>query len=255
MSEPSTSGTFPFVLPIGYAAADRARHRRGALRKLRGTDEALFYDTRLTGADLITQLLHRCLVRLEGFEHIEPSLIEQLYSADRNYLLFEIRRITFGSRLRTNYLCPTCRQDVQAIEQLDDLAIRRLGDEDRFEPLTVALEDGYEDRRGVIHREVVLSLPKGTDEAFVAPLAERDLLQARDALLLRCVRRFGSLPQAELEAYGVKILQNLTLGDRRRLHDALNATPGVDFVRALTCPSCGAGFEAVMDVSDFFVVN
>ena len=51
-------------------------------------------------------------------------------------------------------------------------------------------------------------------------------MQARDALLLRCIKRFGTLPRAELEAYGIKILHELTLGDRRRLHDALNAAPG-----------------------------
>lgn len=255
MTEPAVGRTFPFVLPIGYTGADAVRHRRGALRKLRGTDETLFYDTGLSGADIVTQLLHRCLVRLEGFEQLESSLVEQLYSADRNYLLLELRRITFGDRLRTNYVCPACRQGIQAVEHLEDLEIRRLEDEEHLQPITVELEDGYEDRRGVVHREVVLELPRGTDEAFVASLAERDLPQARAALLLRCVRRFGTLPAAELEAYGVKILQDLTLGDRRRLHDALNAAPGVDFLRALTCPGCGAGFEVVMDVSDFFVLN
>jgi hypothetical protein len=255
MSEASTQHNFPFVLPIGYVGGDGVRHRRGALRKLRGTEEALFYDASLNGADLITQLLHRCLVRLEGFEHTDASLLEQLYSADRNYLLFELRRITFGSRLRTSYVCPACRQAIQAVEHLDDLTIRRLGDEERLDPVTVELEDGYEDRRGITHREVVLGFPKGVDEAFVASLAERDMSQARDVLLLRCVKRFGTLPQAELEAYGVKILQDLTLGDRHRLHGALNAAPGVDLVRTLACPACSAAFQVTVDVSDFFVLN
>jgi len=255
MSDTISATTFPVQLPIGYTDASGGRHRRGALRKLRGTDEALFYDGSLNGAELVTQLIQRCLVRLEGVERVEPPLIDQLFSADRNYLLLELRRITFGDTLRAHYLCPACQQDVAAIEQLNALAIRRLGAEEGLEPITVTLEDGFQDRRGATHRDVVLSLPRGTDEAFVAGLAERDLLQARDALLLRCIRRFGALPQAELEAYGIKVLQELTLGDRRLLHDAINQAPGVEFLRAVTCPHCGAAFETVLDVSDFFVVN
>lgn len=255
MSDGMTQRSYSVTLPIGYVDGGGTSHRRGAIRKLRGTDEALFYDAALNGAELVTQLILRSLIRLEGIEHIEPSLVDQLYCADRNYLLVELRRATFGDVLRAHYLCPACQQDVQRIESLDALEVRRLGEHERLEPITLELEDGYEDRKGVVHREVVVLPPRGTDEAFVASHAERDLLQARDALLLRCIRKFGTLPRAELEAYGIKILQELTLGDRRRLHDALNAAPGVDFLRSVTCPQCGAAFDAVMDVSDFFVVN
>jgi hypothetical protein len=255
MTELQTQRSYPVTLPIGHADAAGTWHRRGAIRKLRGTDEELFYDTGLNGAELVTQLIHRSLVRLEGIERLEKKLIEQLYCADRNYLLLELRRVTFGDVLRAHYICPACQHDVQRIESLEQLPVRRLADNEQLEPVTVMLDDGFEDRRGTVHREVVVAPPRGTDEAFVAGLAERDLLQARDALLLRCIRKFGSLPRAELEAYGVKILRELTLGDRRKLHDALNAAPGVDFLRSVTCPDCGAAFEAVMDVSDFFVVN
>lgn len=247
--------THAVTLPIGYADGRGTWHRRAAIRKLRGTDEALLYDAALSGADLVTQLILRSLVRLEGVERIEQPLVEQLYCADRNYLLLELRRFTFGDALRAHYLCPACGQDVQRIEHLGDLPVRRLTDGETLAPVTVRLEDGFQDRRGTMHREVIVAPPRGTDEAVVATLAERDLLQARDALLLRCIRSFGTLPRAELEAYGLKILRELTLGDRRRLHEALNGTPGVDFLRAVSCPHCGAAFDAVMDVSDFFVVN
>jgi len=255
MSETNGSSTFPVTLPIGYTDGAGTRHRRGAVRKLRGTDEALFYDAGLSGAELVTQLIQRCLVRLEGMERVEQPLVDQLFSVDRSYLVFELRRATFGDALRAHYQCPACQRDIAVIEQLDALAIRRLRDDEALEPIAITLEDGFQDRRGATHRDIVLTLPRGTDEAFVAGLTERDLLQARDALLLRCIRRFGALPQAELEAYGIKILRELTLGDRRRLHDALNQAPGVEFLRAVTCPHCGAAFEAVLDVSDFFAVN
>src|SRR6266849_3386159 len=99
--------TFSVDLPIGYADGNGI-HRRATIRKLRGTDEMLFYDEGLTGAELVTQLLHRCLAGLDGVNVIEPALVSRFYSADRNYLLYELRRITFGDELRTSYTCPSC---------------------------------------------------------------------------------------------------------------------------------------------------
>ena len=82
----------------------------------------------------MTQLIVRSLVRLEGVDRIESTLVDQLYCADRNYLLVELRRVTFGDVLRAHYLCPACQRDVQRIESLQSLDVRRLGDSERLEP-------------------------------------------------------------------------------------------------------------------------
>jgi endogenous inhibitor of DNA gyrase (YacG/DUF329 family) len=248
--------TFEVALPIGYADAGGRLHRRARLRKLRGTDEALFYDEGLSGAELITQLILSCLVELDGVPEIDAALVSGLYSADRNYLLFELRRLTFGDRLRTSYPCPACSREVHNEEDLRSTEVRRLGDGETLPDIVVELEDGYLDRRGTAHRTLTLTLPRGIDEAFVAGMLDRDPLKARDALLLRCVKSFGALSRATLESYGVKILRDLTLGDRRRLQVAFSSlSPGVNFLRSVSCPTCGAAFDAVMDVSDFFVLS
>ena len=243
-------------LPIGYADGQGTVHRHATIRKLRGTDEMLFYDATLSGAELVTQLIQRCLVQLGTLRVIEPALVNQLYSADRNYLLYELRRITFGNELRTAYICPSCEHPVQRVENLSELRVRRLADGERPQDIVVQLVDGYVDQSKVAHKEITLTLPRGTDEAFVSKQAETDFLQARDALLLCCIKKFGSLPRAALEGYGVKILRDLTMGDRRVLHTALSdAMPGVEFRRAIDCDHCGASFDAVLDVSDFFGVS
>jgi hypothetical protein len=241
-----------FRLPVGYTDAQGRTHHDAALRKLRGSDEALLYDADLSGTDLVSRLLQGCLVRLGPFGPVEPALIDQLTSADRNYLLFELRRITFGDAWRAVYVCPGCATVVQRLEDLATFAVRRLGDGEAAPEVVVELEDGYQDRTGAAHRRVVARLPRGDDEAFVARLAESDFLQARDALLVRCIRQFGSLSRAALEGYGVKILRELTLGDRQRLQRAFETTPGVQFQRPVSCPGCGLQFETVADVTDFF---
>lgn len=247
---------FEVSLPIGWADPTGRMRRTAVLRKMRGHEEALFYDTTLPPGRLVTELLRGCLVRLGEHTEVTSEQLSQLYSADRNYLLVELRRITLGEQVQSSYTCPGCGGETSVTEDLGSLPVRRLEDGMQPEELVIRLEDGYRARDGTVHGELRLRLPRGTDEEFVARSAEKDPLLARDALLLRCITSFGTLPRAALEAYGLKILRDLTLGDRRRLYRAIEAeSPGVDFRRAVTCAHCHARFEAVLEASRFFVLG
>ncbi len=247
---------FEVLLPVGYTDEAGHVHRRAVLRKMRGHEEALLYDSTLNASRLITELICSCLLRLGDLESVNTEVVSQLYTADRNYLLLELRRITLGDQLRTAYLCPRCGGEATLIEDLSQIEVRRLEEGQALADVNLELEDGFVDRAGTLHNELSLTLPRGVDEAFVAPMAVKDPLKAQDALILRCIKRFGTLPKATLEAYGVKILRDLTLGDRRRLHQALNGRmPGVNFQRSVRCQGCGTTFEGVLDVSNFFTVS
>jgi hypothetical protein len=247
---------FEVSLPIGYTDANGTVHRRAVLRKMRGHEEALLYDQSLTTGQLVTALLLSCLVRLGDLPALDAATVAALYTADRNYLLLELRRITLGNSLLAWYSCPRCGGQIQVLEDLSQVGVRRLADQEALSEIVFTLEDGYVDRHGVQHNELTLTLPSGADEEFIAPMAEKDPLKAQDALLLRCIKRFGTLPKAALEAYGVKILRELTLGDRRRLHKVFqDQTPGVDFRRTVACPQCQATFQGMMDLSNFFVLS
>lgn len=245
---------FEVVLPIGYTDETGRSHRRALIRKMRGHEEALLGDATLSAGRLATALIHGCLLRLGDLERPSAEVVAALYSADRNYLLVELRRISLGNELRESYVCPRCGAGVSVVQDLSQLEVRRLADGEQPGEIEFELEDGYVDRQGATHRAVTLTLPRGTDEDFVSPMVEQDPLRAADALLLRCIRRFGELPRAELEAYGAKILRDLTIGDRLRLRDVLDGqAPGVSFERSVPCGGCGTTFEGVMDVSGFFV--
>jgi len=241
-------------LPVGYGDAQGRLHRDVALRQLRGSDEALLYDASVSGAELVTRLLHACAVSVGTLTPVVPALFEQLTSADRNYLLYELRRITFGDEWHAVYGCPTCETPVRRTEDLSTFTVRRLAEGEKPADIEVQLEEGYQDRAGATHKKIVARLPRGSDEAFIARFADIDPFQARDALLVRCIKQFGTLTRAALEGYGAKILRELTLGDRQRLQRAIAAaTPGVEFQRAVSCPACGMEFEAIADITDFFV--
>jgi hypothetical protein len=244
------------VLPVGYFDPTGRIHRRAALRKMRGHEEALLYDASLSAGRLVTELIRGCLVRLGDLGEISAETVSRLYSADRNYLLVELRRFTLGDALPCSYLCPGCGADVAVVEDLSQLAVRRLEGDQKPESARVELEDGYQDREGVHHAEIHLRLPRGDDEELVAETAEKDPLRARDALILRCMESFGTLPRKALEAYGIKILRDLTLGDRQRIYRALDTeAPGVDFRHQVRCPACARSFEAFLEASHFFALG
>jgi hypothetical protein len=244
------------VLPVGYSDPTGRIHRRAALRKMQGHEEALLYDASLTAGRLVTELLRGCVLRLGDVTDLTPDLVSRLYSADRNYLLVELRRFTLGDALPCAYLCPGCGADVAVTEDLGRIEVRRLAGDRKPESTVINLEDGYHDREGVRHAAIRLRLPRGDDEEFVAETAAKDPLRARDALILRCIESFGTLPKKALEAYGVKILRDLTLGDRKLIYRALDTeAPGVNFQRAVRCHACALHFEAFLEASHFFALG
>jgi hypothetical protein len=244
------------ILPVGYAEPGGRIGRRAALRKMRGHEEALLYDTSLSAGRLVTEIVRGCLVRLGDTTEITAAMVSRLTSADRNYLLVELRRCTLGDALPCSYLCPGCGADVPVMEDLASIEVRRLAGDGEPQSTVVTLDDGYQDRDGVRHLEMRLRLPRGDDEELVAETAEREPLRARDALILRCIESFGTLPRAALEGYGIKILRDLTLGDRKRIYRALDTdAPGVDFRRQVRCPACALHFEAFLEASHFFALG
>lgn len=254
--EPATPGPgmFEVVLPVGYRDQAGTLHRSALLRKMRGYEEELLHDTTLSLAGLVTALIQGCLVRLGSIEYPDADVVADMYSADRAYLLLEIRRITLGDRMRARYICTHCGSEVAADTDLGSLQVTRWDDAARAEAIALELEDGYRDRDGTVHGQVVMRLPTGRDEQLVSRTAEQHPLRARDALVLRCLRRLGEVPEQALESYGLKILRDLTLGDRMKLYGAIDANaPGIRFREEVKCNGCGSLFIALMDAADFFV--
>jgi hypothetical protein len=243
-----------FILPIGYTDDEGNVHRRAVLRKMTGKEEAILADKRnqRNGGKLVSELLHSCLVRLGEMPSNGPRAVENMYSADRNFLLLKLRSITFGPELQASYSCPSCGESFHTVEDLDELPMRVLGDEESIEDVVVELRDGYVDKDGSEHRSLRMRLPTGADESAVASQMRQNASLGKNALLSRCLKSLGDLPKHRLEAIGPKILSELTLTDRRLIDRALSqSAPGVDLIREITCPNCGGEFRTSLDMTNF----
>jgi hypothetical protein len=249
---------FEFELPIGYEDADGQIYRTAVLRKMTGRDEAVMADkrSRANGARMITELLAGCLVRLGSIEKPGVKVTQQMFSADRHFLLVKLREITFGKEMQATYSCATCRQATVVIEDLSELEVVRLPAGSLPEDMVVGLDDGYVDRTGEVYQTLLFRYPTGLDEERIAATVRENASRGKNALLARCLTTMGDLPEAKLEALGTSIFADLTLADRGAIDHAMNnGGPGIKLRRIVLCDNCGREYEAALDMSNFLVAS
>lgn len=87
---------FEFTLPKGYVSSDGTLHRKGTMRLATALDEiAPLRDPRVktNQAYLVIILLGRVITRLGSLESIDTGVVENLFTADLQYLQDFYRKI------------------------------------------------------------------------------------------------------------------------------------------------------------------
>ena len=246
-------------LPVGHLDEDGRLHRVATLRKLTGHEEALLADRKLrgNGGRLVTELLTGCLRRLGELAPVTRQVVGALTSPDRNFLLLELRKLTFGTELEASYTCPSCRETTVSLEDLESFPVRRC-DAGGPPEITVELDDGYLDQgKDAWYTTMRFRLPTGVDEERVAMTARDNPSKGTNALLARCLVAVSDggqeMPEPRRQALGTKLLSDLTMGDRARIERAFREQmPGLDLTRELECGTCGRPIHTSLDLTSFF---
>ena len=87
---------FEFTLPKGFLDADGNLHRKGMMRLAKAIDEILpLRDPRVKSNPAYSTviILSRVITRLGALEEVTPTVIEDLFACDLNYLYQFYRRI------------------------------------------------------------------------------------------------------------------------------------------------------------------
>jgi hypothetical protein len=242
------------TLPVGYQQEDGTVLNSATLRKMTGKEEAILTDPKLrnSAGGMITALLASCVVGIEGLNKVTPDVVRQLTSADRNFLLLELRRLTFGDSIETQYRCPHCGNNTLLVEDLSTIEIRPVETSIALE-IPVTLQDGYQSPDNEWYYEMVFRLPNGEDEEAATSRRDPNQSRQRDALLARCLVSVGELEPRRIRAIGVRILAGLSMPDRRLIQKTLDAVaPGPNLVRAIVCDHCGEEFQSTLDMTHFF---
>ena len=102
---------FPFVLPKGYVDREGTLHREGTMRLATANDEiAPLRDPRVrqNEAYMTIIVLARVVTRLGTLSDVNPGVMENIFSADLNYLQGLYRQINETGDVFVNTTCPDC---------------------------------------------------------------------------------------------------------------------------------------------------
>jgi len=117
---PRLQTEFPFVLPKGYVDREGNVHRDGTMRLATANDEiAPLRDPRVrqNEAYMTVIVLARVVTRLGTLSDVNPGVIENIFSADLNYLQGLYRQINETGDVAVGTTCPDCGHhfDVQGV--------------------------------------------------------------------------------------------------------------------------------------------
>ncbi len=238
-----------FRLPGGYVlAGDYANVRYDAeVRELTGADEEAITKARSGGVGKFISALLQCGTVSVGNDKAEPTVLNQLLLGDRDMLLLEIRRATYGNEVSWDqFSCPYCGEEFRLSITLDEIPIRRLDDPSQriFE---VPLRHG---------RKAFVRLPVGSDQEALLAVAERTTPSEQNTLLLsRCMISMVDANGAENAVTGnAEFVRALGIVDRKSILDAIEEKqPGPQYndIKFLH-ESCGKEVPLFISVGDLF---
>jgi hypothetical protein len=238
-----------FRLPGGFVSGnDFANARYDAeVRELNGGDEEAITKARNGGiGKFISTLLASGTVSV-GDQKASPALLSNLLLGDRDALLLEIRRATYGDEIVWDrYSCPHCGEEFRLSVTLDEIPVRRLAD-----PADRVFE--VELRRG---RKAYVRLPIGADQDAVLAVVDRATESEQNTLLIsRCLISVVEADGSENAVTGnPDFARALGLLDRKRILDAIEEKqPGPQYNDVkFTHDSCGKEVPLFISAGDLF---
>ncbi len=215
------------TLPHGLWV-DGIRHVDAELRPLNGADEEFLLESApaLLPAERTTALLTHCLVRLGPNAPPDVDAVRALAVGDREALLLQLRRATFGDRLDCVVECPACGETLDVAVAVGELLLEPYPDATEW--LQALVDDG----RRVVFRPVT-----GADQEAGARLALEDLDAAAALVVRRCVEADGDEPARDLEPAVAALLAE--------------ADPQAEVVLNVACSACPKTFAVALDAAAF----
>jgi len=243
------------MLPIGIEDESGQRFREVIIDEMTGVDEENIASKKLrnNGAKAVTVLLQRCIQAIPGLvekkkrstDLIDARIIQNLYTADRDFLFFCIRALSMDDTFESPVSCPKCGEVQENTYNVSDLDVLDLPPEEPAS-LEIELPKGFEDEDGTFHKKVTWTFPKGKQQEALAAMKQEKVGTSMITMCITSVDGMERRPDSEM-------VRRLRTRDRMYLMEKVGAsTPGVDLRQDFCCESCGHEWEGAIDVQSFF---
>ena len=176
----------------------------------------------------VTGVLAAALDNIAGIQ-AEPSVINRLCVADRQYLMLQIASMLEGDLFWMSSACSSCKSDFDICVRRSDLPVKEAG---QGYPFATIKLDGA---------EITCRIPVGKDQEKIERLSDDDALHL---LLEHCVEAVND------NAPEKGFVDSLTQADISRIEDVLEDISPSVATRLLTrCPECDA--EQVIELDPY----
>lgn len=238
MAEPK-SGIAVFDLPCGYIDPKGELHTEIVVREMTGEEEDLLANPKIKISKKLNNVMGACVERIGTITDKGKiaRIIPDLLQGDRSFLLFAIRRVSFGDIYRVNEPCPNCTKVGAYPIDLSTLNLVKMQD-----PMKRSFEKKLEDGT-VIHYH----LPTGADEQVISEMST-----GNDEMTLFLLMRLDKINGKRVS---FEMLKKLSSNKRGLIRLALiEQEVGVETTMNYDCSDCGHSFkrELNMDGSFFF---
>ena len=228
-----------YDLPCGYIDRQGVLHTEIQVREMTGNEEDLLAAKKIKAAKKMNAVMAACVERIGTITdkaEITKAIPEMLLG-DRVFILFAIRRVSFGDVYVVNEICPACERTGTYPVDLNLLETKKMPDVMK-RTFTEVLPSG---------RTVKFHLPTGLDEMRVA-----DMATGMDDLSITMLMRVETIEDRRATLEGLKALPSKDRNVLRSLFDTHEG--GVDTGVDYDCSACGATFkrDLSLDAGFFF---
>lgn len=223
---------FKVQLPGGFLHENRLL-RQAVFRPICGETELFFlevYRKKYSRTRYVTGILVAALDNIGGIRiHADPSVVNRLCVADRQYLMLQLASILEGDLFWISSACSSCKNDFDICVRRSDLPVKEAG---QGYPFATIKLDGA---------ELTCRIPVGEDQEKIERLSDDDALHL---LLEHCIEEVND--NAPEEGF----VDSLTQADISRIEDILEDISPSIATRLLTrCPECDA--EQIVELDPY----
>jgi hypothetical protein len=211
------------------------------VRELIGRDLAKFETAQPRKAKvLLNDILADTIIEIKNYEKplsfsVKRQFLNSLCVGDRDIILLEVRKLTYGEEMDMTTKCPNCNEQLDVVINLNDIQVippKIIEDE-----WVIQLETGLL-VNDVIHKDVHMKVPR---------VGELERYDTPSQIIAQAIRNIGDIVGS------VEVLNELTVRDRDIIIQALaERVPKVDWTVKVECFNCGEIFSAGVDFSGFF---
>lgn len=242
-----------FELLQGYKSADGVVHKEYVLREMDGSDEEAISkkEIKANGAKVLRTLLTRCCTRIGSIckDDIKPAewtaIIQSLVAFDQDMMLLNLRRISLGEEIETEYDCPNpdCKEKISYTMGIDELEVIPY---DGLEEIPFELPKGAKDKEGNLLRKGTIRRPNGLDREILDSVIRSNVGRANTLMLARCITNLEGKPVHD------DLIRSLSVKDRNYLLDLLDQHKfGINMQVEIECPTCYETFKASLNAVNF----